>query len=386
MQFKVISFGLMLSLLVLNGVKSECNNYYYYLEEGQTKYIFNDEYPNEYEGQQNCFVKIESPVVVKIKCTIEQNSVDCRANQFRIYIGNSTNVYCGSQTVVNEGFNPIIQLITTNNSKGRFLCEIKADINQNDCQCGWKKVTRIVGGRETGVNEYPPMAGIVNFVNRNLDCGATIISLRHVITAVHCIKNMNINEIGVVVGEHDTSTGADTSATRLFALLRYTIHPEYYEDNGYSHNDVAVCKINGRFEYNSEVGPACLPFQHRYDSFVGIYLTALGWGLTEYGGSKSNTLQEVDLQVISNRECQRTYPNVNDRNLCTFTQGKDTCQMDSGGPLFWLDPATNKLVLIGTTSSGIGCASSKPSISMRVGSFLDWIISVTPGEQYCIVE
>lgn len=53
--------------------------------------------------------------------------------------------------------------------------------------------------------------------------------------------------------------------------------------------------------------------------------------------------------------------------------------MDSGGPLLWEDPTTHNVVLVGIISSGIGCASDKPSVGMRVAAFIDWIVSVTPG-------
>jgi len=40
----------------------------------------------------------------------------------------------------------------------------------------------------------------------------------------------------------------------------------------------------------------------------------------EYGGSKSDTLQKVDLKVI---KCLINNTNI----ICTFTPGKDTCQV-----------------------------------------------------------
>lgn len=54
--------------------------------------------------------------------------------------------------------------------------------------------------------------------------------------------------------------------------------------------------------------------------------------------------------------------------------------MDSGGPLLWQDPKTSRLVLVGIISSGIGCAGDYPSISERVGAYMDWIESNTPGK------
>lgn len=52
--------------------------------------------------------------------------------------------------------------------------------------------------------------------------------------------------------------------------------------------------------------------------------------------------------------------------------------MDSGGPLLWQDKYN--LVLIGIISNGVYCASNEPGIDTRVGAFIDWIESVTPGK------
>lgn len=54
--------------------------------------------------------------------------------------------------------------------------------------------------------------------------------------------------------------------------------------------------------------------------------------------------------------------------------------MDSGGPVLWQNPTTLNLVLVGITSTGIGCGTTEPSISTRTGAFIDWIMSVTPGK------
>jgi secreted trypsin-like serine protease len=45
-----------------------------------------------------------------------------------------------------------------------------------------------------------------------------------------------------------------------------------------------------------------------------------------------------------------------DYEVCAGRTGKDTCQGDSGGPLFTAVPGSNRIVQIGVTSWGIGCA------------------------------
>ena len=52
--------------------------------------------------------------------------------------------------------------------------------------------------------------------------------------------------------------------------------------------------------------------------------------------------------------------------------------MDSGGPVLWQDPTTRRLVLIGIISMGRGCGVTA-GLNTRVGAYIDWIVSVTPG-------
>jgi len=69
-----------------------------------------------------------------------------------------------------------------------------------------------------------------------------------------------------------TNKGTETDATTLFRVNNCSVHPHYYD----YHNDIAVCKIIGTIQYNSKVGPVCLPFHHSRDSFDGSNVTALG--------------------------------------------------------------------------------------------------------------
>lgn len=64
---------------------------------------------------------------------------------------------------------------------------------------------RIVGGKETGINQYPAMAALVNVAHNQIYCGASIISIKYTLTAAHCAKP--VEEILLLVGDHDITTG-----------------------------------------------------------------------------------------------------------------------------------------------------------------------------------
>lgn len=64
-----------------------------------------------------------------------------------------------------------------------------------------------MGGEEAKINEFRMMVGLVDISIRQIKCGGALISNRHVLTAAHCIANQRTDNIGVIVGEHDVSSG-----------------------------------------------------------------------------------------------------------------------------------------------------------------------------------
>lgn len=50
-------------------------------------------------------------------------------------------------------------------------------------------------------------AGLVAQNVRTIFCGATIIDRSFAITAAHCVVNRNVNDLALLVGDHDYKTG-----------------------------------------------------------------------------------------------------------------------------------------------------------------------------------
>merc|ERR1712106_627440 len=76
--------------------------------------------------------------------------------------------------------------------------------SSSDCQCGLaQRNTRIVGGEQTEVNEYPWQVGIVDKGSSSVWCGASLISNQWILTAAHCTYGKTASEIQTLLGEHD---------------------------------------------------------------------------------------------------------------------------------------------------------------------------------------
>ena len=60
-----------------------------------------------------------------------------------------------------------------------------------------------------------------------------------------------------------------------------------------------------------------------------------GWGTLSSGGSSPDTLQAVNVPVVSDEDCADAYGNDMDgpTMICAGEEGKDSCQGDSGGPM-----------------------------------------------------
>jgi secreted trypsin-like serine protease len=67
----------------------------------------------------------------------------------------------------------------------------------------------------------------------------------------------------------------------------------------------------------------------------------------EFAGPQSSVLQHVTLNVVN-------YGNCTKNQICSFAANKDTCQSDSGGPLFLVDKSL--LYVVGVVSYGVECA------------------------------
>ncbi|XP_050689631.1 trypsin alpha-3-like [Eriocheir sinensis] len=249
----------------------------------------------------------------------------------------------------------------------------------SNCRCGQKAAARIVGGQVTGVNEYPWMAGLFYF-NQQQFCGGSLINDRYVLTAAHCTVDFRAAEITVRLAEHDLRTNSESTViTRSVAQI--INHPNYQA--GTERNDIALLKLSSPVDVSSTVMPVCMP--PPLPKYGGKRATVTGWGTLSSGGSSSNVLREVEVNVLSNNACLESYGsgNIISSMICASDAGRDSCQGDSGGPLVFKD-AGNNYDQIGVVSWGIGCAQAEyPGVYTRVNSYLDWIRSNTEDGIYC---
>lgn len=236
------------------------------------------------------------------------------------------------------------------------------------------KITRIIGGSESTPNEHKFVASLADEVGPF--CGGSLVAPDVVLTAAHCQGA----PFDVILGCHDIGNGARSCGQRI-GITRQLPHPRYRESR--TDMDMMLVFLEEPATINSNVQVVPLNSDPSYPR-PGDTMTVMGWGDTHASDSvtrPSDVLNEVDVSVISNDECDASSGRVDgqwdsyrgqitDNMLCAEARNQDACQGDSGGPL--VDAATG--VQTGVVSWGISCAHSDfPGVYARVSRAYDWI-------------
>ena len=193
--------------------------------------------------------------------------------------------------------------------KYKLLTHINIAFNHIDCNCGVRKrATRIVGGQETGVNEFPWMVRVVLWnetIGKWEKCGGSIISNQHILTAAHCTAGGTTSNLMVHLGEHDTTDPVADIRT----ISAITDHPDYgAEKNDYAY-DISILTLSSPITFSRTMAPVCLP-SYDWKLFEGELATVTGWGTTSYEGFSLGKLMKVDVTVTSYSVCNNAYEGI----------------------------------------------------------------------------
>nr|QHB21561.1 venom S1 protease 16 [Platymeris rhadamanthus] len=296
-----------------------------------------------------------------------------------------------------------VAFIATSHARDSSEDGIAPGIKKTNCTCGWanRSGKRIIGGQETEVNEFPMMAGLIMrrlYIPGIVDkenihfCGGTIITHRHVVTAGHCMHDQNGNrlkpkDIGVVLGAHDLRKLDYKNPNVMRAPEKLILHPRY---RWQAHYDLAIVVLP-YVKFSQIIGPACLPTQ-RFDVAAKV-LKVIGWGFITPQGPGSDILKKTDIIGMSHKQCSLIWGimppfEINDPyQVCTYQPGTSQCLGDSGGPILWRDPFTNRYTLVAAPSYGTSTCHTHPCVSSDISYYVPWIqqiISETyPEEKTC---
>jgi trypsin len=236
----------------------------------------------------------------------------------------------------------------------------------------------IIDGQEAQPGEFSFMVGLGYRDargRRSVQCGGSILTDHVIITAGHCIGFVQYAFVGAV----------DLSSDEMLDISVANVirHPSYQPLADGGENDVALVFLSEPIadEHYHPIRLNRDPHQPAAAGEQAVSLQTIGWGRTEAGFPA--VLRKVQVPWINNDLCAAEYARdqeydsmINWGMMCAGGDGrKDSCNGDSGGPLFAADEL-GRPVLYGLTSYGKDCATRDfPGVYARVSSYIDFIRS-----------
>ena len=227
-------------------------------------------------------------------------------------------------------------------------------------------------------------------------CGATLITSSHFLTAAHCLANYTNWKIHV--GDFNLGFVKSDPLGVDVEMKKVTKHPNYTGESSYF--DAAVIETD-TVEFSHTIRKICLP-QNSGTKRDYYQVDVLGWGAKERYGKASNVLNLAVQVIYPNEYCNQTHTRegaINDRIkkvvpdlfqsqvLCAGIKSgvHGACKGDSGGPLQFFDPIKGRYFQVGIVHGSVGeCGSPEwPAVYANLDdpAVLDFILTAVTTEE-----
>ncbi|XP_005377048.2 PREDICTED: granzyme B(G,H)-like [Chinchilla lanigera] len=224
------------------------------------------------------------------------------------------------------------------------------------------RAEEIIGGHEVKPHSRPYMAYLqIQCNNSPTKCGGFLIHEKFVLTAAHCAGS----SINVTLGAHNIQQQEKTQ--QVIRVRKALPHPEY--NPKIFTNDIMLLQLEKKANLTKAVQLLRLP-KGKTRVKPGTLCQVAGWGRLAPNGRFPNTLQEVELTVQKDKECetrfQKHYDSATEMCVGDPKIKKASYQGDSGGPLVCNNVAQG-IVSYGPKNG------TPPRVYTKVSRFLSWI-------------
>uniref|UniRef100_A0A3P9QJ65 Testisin-like n=1 Tax=Poecilia reticulata TaxID=8081 RepID=A0A3P9QJ65_POERE len=226
-------------------------------------------------------------------------------------------------------------------------------------ECGFApRNPKIVGGQDASPGSWPWQVELQ--LNGQFKCGGSLINKKWVLTA--------LTQLTAVILGQQNQRDRDTKTVVERNIGKIIVHPKFSQTT--IDNDIALLRLSSPVEFTDYIRPVCLAASgSRFNNGTDSWVT--GWGNPL---PRPQTLQEVKVPVIGNRQCSCLLRTVTDNMICAgvLSGGKDSCEGDSGGPM--VSKQRSRWIQSGVVSFGFGCAQPNlPGVYTRVSRYQSWI-------------
>jgi V8-like Glu-specific endopeptidase len=192
-------------------------------------------------------------------------------------------------------------------------------------------------------------------------CTAVLIQKRVLLTAAHCLQDVEPKHVRVVF----KTNGSPNEGPTDFKAAKLLIHEKYNgKPEGFS--DLALVKIAADAPASYEP----VPLMTAKEKITGDEITLIGYGITGEDKKDSMILRETKKSFASDIHPKEGYFGIDQK-----TMGGGFCRGDSGAPIYAMVGGERKLM--GINSFTVGIEQNKEchtaSVAMPSATFSSWI-------------
>ncbi|XP_065204395.1 phenoloxidase-activating factor 2-like [Planococcus citri] len=259
-------------------------------------------------------------------------------------------------------------------------CGIRRQNGLNEDSTGNASIDALFG-------EFPWMAAILRTSESSTDntliCGASILSPYIVLTAAHCINNIDISTLRVRAGDFIINGESDERLPHQDRTVNnILIHSNH--SRKVLHNDLALITVNEPFTYGDHISSVCTSINDISYATSSSYdpenCLVTGWtSVTD--NTAQNKLRRVSASIMSTESCEnnlretrlgRTFK-LHPSFLCAKEE-QSVCKGHGGGPLVCVSRSNpNKYVQVGVVSWGVGCDRNLPGVYASLENNSEWL-------------